>query len=448
MYTDGYLEITPADINTDEFTVSTPEDVVYDGNEQKQTVTVKTKDGTNLVEGKDFTLTYSEDVTNVGTVTIKIKGIGNYTGTVTRTYKITERSITVSVADADDVKYDGKEHESDKPVVFDNVVDGQTATIGYTPAKGTLVGTYTGSFGNDLKIVDAEGNDVTKNYKLKDKTPGKLTITSDNVIEPEKKTEKVTTKYALGDMIPFKITVKNITDTEVKNVAVSDPTATIVSGSGYTVVNEHEATIASIAAGGTMTVNVEHKVTDEDIVAGEYVNEATVKAPDNKEITVEGSTTDIEKPDPKLSIAVTVDGKDSGYKQNETVNYSIVVTNDGNVTLHNIKVTDPLTGDEWTIATLEPGKSSDPLSASHTVTAADVSKGKIENTVSASEETYGLTAESSVTVTTAKRKPTPTPSTPETTPEPTVVAQAGPKYYNFENPLNFASVDRFGECFE
>ena len=90
--------------------------------------------------------------------------------------EIGKKDVTVSVADAADVEYDGAEHVSDKPVVFDGIVEGETASITYTPAKGTLVNTYTGSYGDDFAVAKEDGSDSTGNYNLTTKTPGKLTI--------------------------------------------------------------------------------------------------------------------------------------------------------------------------------------------------------------------------------------------------------------------------------
>ena len=91
--------------------------------------------------------------------------------------QIDPRNITVSVADKS-VEYNGSEQSGNTSYTFSNVVDGQTATITYTPAKGTSAGTYdNGSFANDLKVMSGS-RDVTDNYSLWSKTKGKLIITS------------------------------------------------------------------------------------------------------------------------------------------------------------------------------------------------------------------------------------------------------------------------------
>ena len=69
--------------------------LVYNGTELKPTVTVK--DGeTTLVEGTDYTLTYANNV-NVGTATVTATGIGNYSGTKTANFTITQADMVITV---------------------------------------------------------------------------------------------------------------------------------------------------------------------------------------------------------------------------------------------------------------------------------------------------------------------------------------------------------------
>ena len=58
------------------------------------------------------------------------------------------------------------------------------------------------------------------------------------------------------------------------------------------------------------------------------------------------------------------------------------MTNDGNLTVSDITVTDELTEDEWTIGALEPGKSQE-FTAKYTITGADVEKGEVVNVATA-----------------------------------------------------------------
>ena len=68
--------------------------VTYTGSAKKPSVTVKDGDYT-LVEGKDYTVTYSNN-TNAGTATVTVTGKGNYTGSVSKNFTINKASRDVT----------------------------------------------------------------------------------------------------------------------------------------------------------------------------------------------------------------------------------------------------------------------------------------------------------------------------------------------------------------
>ena len=68
--------------------------VTYTGSAKKPNVTVKDGDYT-LVEGKDYTVTYS-NTTNAGTATATVTGKGNYTGSVSKNFTINKASRDVT----------------------------------------------------------------------------------------------------------------------------------------------------------------------------------------------------------------------------------------------------------------------------------------------------------------------------------------------------------------
>ena len=73
---------------------------------------------------------------------------------------------------------------------------------------------------------------------------------------------------------------------------------------------------------------------------------------------------------------------EKGYNTGDTIEYKITVTNDGNLTITDITVTDELTGDEWQLESLAPGESKDYTTA-YTVTEADVKAGEVLNVATA-----------------------------------------------------------------
>ena len=153
-------------------TVSEPSDSKYDGKEHKEVLIVTdTKTGKELVEGTDYSVTYSSDLVNAGTVTIKVAGLGNYSGSFTKTYKITKRSVTLTSATVSKV-YDGSAlTDSTINVSGDGFVEGEGASYEVT-------GTQT-EVGNSANAFEYKLNEKTlaSNYNIT-KVVGTLTITA------------------------------------------------------------------------------------------------------------------------------------------------------------------------------------------------------------------------------------------------------------------------------
>ena len=154
-------------------TVSDPSDSKYDGKEHREVLTVQdTKKNDELVAEKDYSVTYSDDLVNAGTVTITIEGIGNYTGSFTKTYEITKRSVTLTSATASKT-YDGQALTSTSITVSgDGFVEGEGATYNVTGTQ-TEVGNSANSF--EYKLNE---NTLASNYDIT-KVIGTLTVTRD-----------------------------------------------------------------------------------------------------------------------------------------------------------------------------------------------------------------------------------------------------------------------------
>ena len=169
--------IVPDDKDTPEsdktgITVNEPSDSKYDGKEHKEVLTVTdTKTGKELVAGTDYSVTYSSDLVNAGTVTIKVAGLGNYTGSFTKTYKITKRSVTLTSATVSKV-YDGSALTNTSITVSgDGFVEGEGASYEVTGTQ-TEVGNSANAF--EYKLNE---NTLASNYDIT-KVVGTLTITA------------------------------------------------------------------------------------------------------------------------------------------------------------------------------------------------------------------------------------------------------------------------------
>ena len=191
---DGSLVINPKSIipdgpNTPDekktgIEVTNPEDSIYDGLPHVNPLTI-TDTKTDLEENKDYTLSYSKDVINVGTVEVNVKGIGNYTGEFTKTYKITPREYTVTTESAKKV-YDGTALTAGGKI--EGIVDGEVVVV-HTTGSQTEVGSTPNTYKLEWKKASS------KNYKLKEDSIGTLTVT-EQTIDPGKDPDNPNPNYS------------------------------------------------------------------------------------------------------------------------------------------------------------------------------------------------------------------------------------------------------------
>ena len=181
VYTVGKLTVTSASIDPDDpsytgIQINNPYDVQYNGQEQRWIPSVFDRNNHKLVTGTDYTVSYSQDVRNVGVVTVTITGIGNYMGTVERAYNITPAPAVIRVNDSskaygeadpgftgaveglfgDDLLGDIAYSRTNTDEEVGNYSDVLTATVGNLNGNYT----YTVEPGN-FSIVPAGGNVVT-----------------------------------------------------------------------------------------------------------------------------------------------------------------------------------------------------------------------------------------------------------------------------------------------
>ena len=124
--------------------VDSPADHVYDGAEHRWAPTVTDKDGNALTENEDYTVAYDKtDFTNVtGDITVTIRGIGNYTGTVIRSYKITPREAVITVNNG--TKTAGQNDPAFTGTVTGLIGENDLGVVSYVRTNNAeAVGTYT-----------------------------------------------------------------------------------------------------------------------------------------------------------------------------------------------------------------------------------------------------------------------------------------------------------------
>ena len=136
----------------------------YDGKAKKPGVTVKLN-GKTLKNDTDYTVSYSNN-TKVGTATVKITGKGNYTGSVSKTFKIKNNFKKATVSGISNKSYTGKNITQSITVKYNGktLKNGTDYTVSYSSNKkiGTATvkiagkGSYTGTITKTFKINPAK----------------------------------------------------------------------------------------------------------------------------------------------------------------------------------------------------------------------------------------------------------------------------------------------------
>ena len=266
-------------------------------------------------------------------------------------------------------------------------------------------------------------NTVTANGK--DPANKDVTATDDATVTTEaaaaaltvEKTANPTSGVAVGDTITYTVVVKNEGNVTVKDGKLEDDHADL------------SAETFELAPGKSATFTYTYTVTQDDVDAGKIVNtvkaNATAVRGDNPaEVTASATVTTVDA-ESKLSITKTANPT-ADAPVGSDITYTIVVKNEGNVTLKNVKVADDLTGDTWTVDVLAPGES-ETFTATYTVKQADVDAGELNNTATANataargDDPEEVEASAKVTFT----------QTPELTVEKIVTSNPSDPYTNY-----------------
>lgn len=180
-----------------------------------------------------------------------------------------------------------------------------------------------------------------------------------------------------GDRLNYSFTITNTGNVTLSNITVTDPTA-VLSG----------ASVPDLAPGASddTTITGYHILTQTDIDSGTVLNTAAVegtspgdkKAEDTStasyQITQQGGI-QLEK------VGVYEDTNGNGIADPlDHIRYTFEVTNTGNITLRDIKISDPLVSpSEQTVDELAPGDSDSSVSVLYQLTQADIDRGSVDN---------------------------------------------------------------------
>ncbi|MCL2736600.1 MAG: DUF11 domain-containing protein, partial [Propionibacteriaceae bacterium] len=364
----------------DETDDSPPSDIVIPSSASLHLV--KSADADTVVLGE--TVTYTFDVTNTGNLTMS--------GT-----QITERAFSGS----------GEISQVECPQ--GDFVPGETVTC-----TATYVVTQTdvdaGSLRNVAYATATTPSDLTVDSNDAEATvagnpnAAALSLTKSGTVSPD-----AHTPLRAGDALVYAFRVTNTGPVTIRQIAVTDPMITDVTCTATTLAPAAEATCQGTYA-----------LTQGDIDAGVVVNHATATGvdPNDDPVTTDASNTmdlrDYQKP--SLSLVKTVDKTTASL--GDTVTFSYLVTNTGNVTMKDISIEETdftgfgsLDSQPCPTSTLLPGEHMI-CTATYVVLQRDVDTGLITNAAIAK----GTDPEDVITPSEEEESPPVTiPQTPEVT---------------------------------
>ena len=188
--------------------------------------------------------------------------------------------------------------------------------------------------------------------------------------------------YALWETITYKITVTNDGNLTVSNITLIDTVAWYAAEDITSNLNK-----TSLAPLETATATYSHVVTEQDILEWRVRSEATANGDNDSDDPTDPGEDEVEDPtdDADCHISITeyitsTPANGTHYVSWETITYRITVTNDGNLTVRNMKRKDFLTQEISTVPTLLPLQSlPEPLETSYIVKPEDVTAGSVHN---------------------------------------------------------------------
>jgi uncharacterized repeat protein (TIGR01451 family) len=290
----------------------------------------------------------------------------------------------------------------------------------------------TGSISNTVSVdgTAPDGTEVSDDLD----TPVVVSTTLDPSIEVTK-TSTITHSDAdvsvgVGDTINYTITVENTGNTTLTGVTVSDTVLdsagvglTLTSGPTYD--SSNTATEGTLAVGESATYSATFVITQQAVNAGGVSNTASVtsKDPEGNDVTdsTDSAIEDLIPRTAAMTVVKTATVDDNGDEKNgvgDVIQYTVTVTNTGNVTLTDVDLSDELrlgsstanvednTGNDspagvdlWTQdRTLLPGESATYV-AWYIIDDTAASSGKVINTAIATADTPLSGADATLSVT-------------------------------------------------
>lgn len=307
----------------------------------------------------------------------RIGGVGDqvsYTFTVTNTGNVSLNNVQI----ADPLP-------GLSPLICNPPLGAPLASGGVTTCTATYVATQAdveaGQI-NNVATVTGEapgGNPEDPDDDVTDDDFATVTIGSGPSIDLVKTPSRATGE--VGEVITYTFVATNTGSIQLADVTITD------SMEGLSELTCDRAAPVTLAPGAVLTCTATYTLAQADLNRGEVVNVAVVigDPPDDDTPPVSDKDAAIVELDARPEIAFTKTANQTSVRAGETITYTMVATNTGNVTLTEATITDPMSGLSDLACTptvpsvLEPGEAMT-CTASYLTTSADAQRGEVVNT--------------------------------------------------------------------
>lgn len=331
-------------------------------NEGTATTMIETPNPKLTVEKTSNKQLISTNEAHIGTViayTISVTNIGN---TTIRNAEI-----------VDSMTYDGA-----PSLTIDEISPGETKQITARHAL-TQNDIDSGTITNTCFVRYGKHNTTTTSTSTKIERNSGLSLTKDVDIKQISADEAIP-----GKRLTYTMTIKNTGTSTIHGISINDQlTGTKVGAIEKTTLTPNETTTATAT----------YDITENDIERGSITNTATAAGRDSGDTQITSNTatakTDITTPKSNLSIMKTVNKSSltgDEAKAGTKLHYAITVSNNGNTTINGISVSDRSQAGPATVSldktTLAPSETANG-SIDYSITQADIDRGTVSNTASA-----------------------------------------------------------------
>ena len=269
--------------------------VVYNGEEQKPRVSVRLQKKVKDENGKtvtqtttlreyddyykfgDYKVSYLKNV-DAGTATVVITGVGGYTGTVKKTFKIKQADLSAAdmeakIAAADHIPF-VKNGAKPAVVVTAKLANGNTVTL---------------TEGKDYTVTYANNKAVSEGKNLTEKKLPLITVKGKGNFKGSIKQNFTITNKSLADAVnPITVTVNDVPANKNKGKFVSKPVVTDADGVKLKEKTDYTLTYSLITEGGAVELDTKTGIVNEpgSVVrvtitgAGNYQGEGSVLTAD------------------------------------------------------------------------------------------------------------------------------------------------------------------------